>query len=169
MFRRRDRTVPRWFRRCRPRRSRPGHPAAAWPCATTALVVIWPVAVKAPVDGSYISALAVAILAFTEVEPPATSTLPSSSSVDVWSARAEVILPVAVNAPGDCANKAIALAELNASARMIPLAVCFTSGPSRIAGRGAPFKIARYIQPGSSTAPGRRRPACLVEYRPRSA
>src|SRR5689334_1655340 len=69
-----------------------------------------PVAVKVPVRGLYNSAL-VRPYVSESFEPAAINTLPSVSRVAVCPKRAVVILPVAVNVPGDCAiNIAVWLA-----------------------------------------------------------
>jgi hypothetical protein len=53
-----------------------------------------PVAVKAPVEGSYSSALVPA-------DPPAIKTLPSASNVAVWPVRGVIMEPVVVKIPVD--------------------------------------------------------------------
>src|SRR6266545_2843380 len=60
--------------------------------------IIRPVAVQDPVRGSYNSAEA--NMSPPKPPPPATNTLPSSSSVAVWLSRATSIAPVAVHAEG---------------------------------------------------------------------
>src|ERR671923_301407 len=60
-----------------------------------------PVADQVPVAGSYSSALARESLRSC---PPATSTLPSSSSVDVWWNRAVLRLPVYSHSKGVAAH-----------------------------------------------------------------
>jgi hypothetical protein len=58
---------------------------------------MFPVLAKLPVAGSNSSALA--RYPPVELYPPAMSTLPFGSGVDVWNARAATMLPVGVNVP----------------------------------------------------------------------
>jgi hypothetical protein len=64
-------------------------------------VIMLPVGMNEPVEGSNSSALA--------VPPPAIRTFPFWSRVAVCPDRAVIMSPVAVNAPGDCANATAAL------------------------------------------------------------
>ena len=60
-----------------------------------------PVAVHTPVAGSYSSALA-KLVSRSLPTPPATSTCPFNSNVDVWEKRAVPRSPVAFHLPGAC-------------------------------------------------------------------
>lgn len=86
---------------------------------------MFPVAVHDPLLGLYSSAEASRLR--PPLEPPATSTLPSSSSVAVWYWRASIMFPVAVYDPLLGSNSS---AEANASLPPLPMPPATSTLPS---------------------------------------